>query len=277
MKTPKHCDIDLDKWKYYKDDLRITTNSRWLSTKSDNDIFGNFYIPNRDDIPEIPDSVKSHHGLWIAEIPFQMIYRFTKKNDIVWSIFGGTGIDYDIANHLNRKCIINDLYPKRDFIIKADTKTFNPGREVDMILAHPPYWDIVKYSEDNKDDGSLKSSLKEFLQWWEEILENVDKYLKKDGYFILACGNIYKNSEEIELGELLKYMVLKKGYILKQHIIKDYGETKGKEAKNYNVNYYRQLRGGYGNFYGDNIYILKKSKSKNKIIENLKEILSNKI
>ena len=63
------------------------------------------------------------------------------------------------------------------------------------------------------------------------------------------------------------------GFILKQHIIKDYGETKGSEAKNYNINYYRQLKGGYGNFYGDNIYVLKKTKSKNKLKEVYNEIL----
>lgn len=105
-KTPKHCDIDLNNWRYYKDELLITTNSRWLSTKSDKDIFGNFFIPKRTDIPTIPEEVKDHHGLWISEIPFQMIHRFTKENDTIWSIFGGTGIDYDIATFLNRKCVI---------------------------------------------------------------------------------------------------------------------------------------------------------------------------
>lgn len=47
-------------------------------------------------------------------------------------------------------------------------------------------------------------------------------------------------------------------FICKAHIIKDYGETKGTEGKNYNLNYVRQLRSGYNNFYGDNIFILKR-------------------
>jgi len=271
MKMPKHCDLDLENWRQYIGD--ITTNARWLTTLSDNPIFGHWKIPKRPEIPEPPkEIIQGHHGIWIKEIPYQMIMRFTKKNDIIWSIFGGSGIDYDVATYLGRKCIINDLEPKRDFIVKADTRIFNPGTKVKMVLAHPPYWDIVKYT--NKDnDGSNKQTLKEFLKWWKEVVDNVDKHVEKDGYFILCCGNLYKNSEEIELGELLKYIVLKKGYILKQHIIKDYGETKGKDAKNYNLNYYRQLKGGYGNFYGDNIYIMKKQKSKNKIIEILVNIL----
>lgn len=268
-KTPKHCSLDLNNWKQYIND--ITTNARWISTFNDKPIFGHWLIPNRPELPKIPKEVKSHHGLWISEIPYQMIQRFTKEEETVWSIFGGTGIDYDIAKYLKRKCIINDLDPKREFIQKADSAIFNPGKKVKMILAHPPYWDMVKYT-DNINDGSSKNTLEEFIQWWKEIVQNVDQYLEDDGYFVLACGNLYKNSEEIELGELLKYVVLSNEYTLKQHIIKDYGETKGTEAKNYNLNFYRQLKGGYGNFYGDNIYIMKKHKSKNKIIEIIKNI-----
>ena len=39
----------------------------------------------------------------------------------------------------------------------------------------------------------------------------------------------------------------------------DYGETKGTKVKNHNLNYMRQLRGRYNNFYGDNIFILKRN------------------
>jgi hypothetical protein len=268
MKTPKHCDLDLDNWKDYVGD--ITTNSRWLSNTSDKPLFGNFILPKRD--WDFPAQKITHHGIWIPEIPYQMIHRFTKKNETIWSVFGGTGIDYDVAQSLNRKCVINDIDPKRDFIQKADSRTFDPKEEIKLALLHPPYWDMIKYTDEDE-DGSSKKTLEEFLTWWNEIMENVDKYIIKDGYIVLACGNMYKNSEEIELGEILKNMVLKRGYILKQHIIKDYGETKGTEAKNYNVNYYRQLRGGYGNFYGDNIYILKKVKSKNKITEIMRKFI----
>ena len=268
MKTPKHCDLDIDNWKQYIGD--ITTNSRWISNLNDKPIFGHWVIPKR---TELPKHEVKHHGLWIPEIPYQMLMRFTKEQETVWSIFGGTGIDYDVAKYLNRKCIINDINPKRDFIVEADTRIFDPEETVKMVLAHPPYWDMVKY-EDTEECGSSQLTLEDFLFWWKDIIDNVDQYIEDNGYFILVCGNMYKNSEEIELGEMLKNMVLTKGYILKQHIIKDYGESKGTEAKNYNLNYYRQLRGGYGNFYGDNIYVLKKSKSKNKIVELYRKVLN---
>lgn len=259
--------IDLKNWRYYLDELQVTTNSRWLSNLNDKPIFGNFVIPKRDYLPK-PDS--EHHGIWIAEIPFQMMLRFTNPGDLVWSQFGGSGVDYEVAKLLGRKCIINDLNPKRDYIIKADSKTFQLEQKADLILSHPPYFDIVKYSED-PDDLSNTQDLKTFLEFWDSIVQNSYNNLKDNGFFVFACGNIYKNSEEITLGNLM-CLVAQKYFILKQQIIKDYGETKGSESKNYNVNYYRQLKGYYGNFYGDNIFVMRKQKSKNGILRILKDL-----
>ncbi|MCW1356519.1 hypothetical protein OLQ17_11025, partial [Campylobacter jejuni] len=119
---------------------------------------------------------------------------------------------------------------------------------------------------------SNAKTLRDFLKFWNEILQNSYNNLKNNGFFVFACGNIYKNSEEICLGNLMCLMA-QKYFILKQQIIKDYGETKGAELKNYNINYYRQLKGKYGNFYGDNIFIMRKQKSKNKVNEIIKDFL----
>ncbi|RTJ78365.1 DNA methyltransferase [Campylobacter jejuni] len=260
--------IDLENWRYYLEEMKITTNSRWISTLSEKPIFETFLIPKRDFLPK-PDS--NHHGVWIAEIPFQMIMRYTNPGDVVWFQFGGSGVDYEVCKLLDRKCVINDITPKRDYIVEADSRYYKLEERADLILSHPPYWDIVRYS-DKENDLSNTKTLKEFLQFWDEILKNTFENLKEDGFFVFACGNIYKNSEEVELGNMMCFMA-QKYFMLKQHIIKDYGETKGSEAKNYNVNYYRQLKGKYGNFYGDNIYVMRKQKSKNNVSNILKEML----
>ncbi|HHP0319426.1 TPA: DNA methyltransferase [Campylobacter jejuni] len=219
----------------------------------------------------MPKADPNHHGVWIAEIPFQMIMRFTNPGELIWSQFGGSGVDYEVAKILNRRCVINDLNPKKNYILNADSRNFKLTEEADLILSHPPYWDIIKYSE-NKNDLSNAKTLRDFLKFWNEILQNSYNNLKNNGFFVFACGNIYKNSEEICLGNLMCLMA-QKYFILKQQIIKDYGETKGAELKNYNINYYRQLKGKYGNFYGDNIFIMRKQKSKNKVNEIIKDFL----
>lgn len=95
--------------------------------------------------------------------------------------------------------------------------------------------------------------------WFDSVVKNVNNYVVSGGYIVVICGNIYQDSEEHTLGVWLKDVVRKHGYKCKSHIIKDYGETKGGNQKAYNINYYRQLKNGYNNFYGDNIFILKKN------------------
>lgn len=66
------------------------------------------------------------------------------------------------------------------------------------------------------------------------------------------------DDEEIDFGVLSKDVIRNLGYMCKSYIIKDYGETKGEDGRNYNLNYVRQLKGNYNNFYGENIFILQK-------------------
>ena len=240
-------------------DHKITTNSRWLSSSSPTPSSGTFYIPQRDYLPK---NSNTFHGVWIPEIPYQMLIRFTEENDRVWSVFGGSGVDAKVCEQLNRHCYITDLTPLESYIEQADAAEYKCKEKVRLALVHPPYYNIVKFSHHNQ-DGSNCASLTAYIDWFKGVALNIKDNLQENGHVILCCGNIYLNSEEIELGEILKLIFLRNGFTLKQHIIKDYGETKKGNAQNYNLNYYRQIRGGYGNFYGDNILVLKYQKSKN--------------
>ena len=243
-------DIDLKNWRDYLGD--ITTNALWISNLKSKLIFN---IPKRG---FLPSPANNFHGVFIPEIPYQFIKRFTKKGEIVWDCFGGSGTTKMVADILSRKCIINDIRPTADYIIEADSRYFNPGTTVQLIIMHPPYYNTIKYS-DNDNDGSACRSIAEFLSWFEEVVENVVKYLDKNRFLILVCGNIYYNGEEHTLGVWCKDIIRKFGFKLKSHIIKDYGETKsGFGGNSYHLNFYRQLKYHYNNFYGDNIFVLRK-------------------
>ncbi len=242
--------LNYSDWKKYLGD--ISTDGIWITANLNK---GKFVIPKRDFLPK---NSNEFHGLFIPEIPYQYIKRFTKENEVVWDCFGGSGTTKKVADILKRKCIINDLNPKESFIIEADSKSFNPQTKVQLIFMHPPYHNIINYSN-KKDDGSNFKNIDSFLKWFEEVVENVTKFLEKDRFLILVCGNIYQNGEEHTLGVWCKDIIRKKGFKCKSHIIKDYGETKA-GSKNYNLNYYRQLKGNFNSFYGDNIFILQKIK-----------------
>ena len=246
-------DLDLSKWEQYQDD--ITTDALWLTPYSTRP---KFFIPKRELFDSIPKENKNFHGLFIPEIPYQFIRRFTKPGDVVWDCFAGSGTTHYVAQILNRECICNDLTPTKSFIIQADSRVFNPGKKVQLLIMHPPYWNIIHFSDDLA-DGSNISTFESYLLWFERIVKNAMQFLEVNRFLILVAGNVYHNGEEITLGYSLKEIIRQHGFKLKSHIIKDYGETKGGNGgRSYNLNYYRQLRGNYNNFYGDNIFLLQK-------------------
>lgn len=250
--------IDPKNWRELQDD--ITTDALWISSASTNNK-PMFMIPKRD--WKLANS-SQFHGLFIPEIPYQFIRRFCPANGLVWDCFGGSGTTYRVVNYLNEnfkenyRLKIMDLNPTQDYIEYGDVCTYKLSEQADVIIYHPPYHNIVKYS-DNPLDGSSFNDYKDFLRWVESTADNIVPQIKPKGYLIIVCGNAYIDGEEIDLGVYVKDIFRSRGMICKSHIIKDYGETKGTEGKNYNLNYYRQLRGGYNNFYGDNIFVVKKN------------------
>ena len=249
--------INIKEWRKLQND--ITTDSLWISSTSTNNR-PLFIIPKRNWNLK---NDSNFHGLFIPEIPYQFINRFTKtKDDLIWDPFIGSGTTQKVADYLGYRGIYSDLHPVSTLYKEKDILDYKEESSLGVSLAfcHPPYFNIVKYSEDNR-DGSNKASIELFLDWLEEVAKVYYKHIKVNGYVILVLGNLYLNGEEKTLGVWGKDRFCKDNkFICKAHIIKDYGETKGTEGKNYNLNYVRQLRGGYNNFYGDNIFILKRSK-----------------
>ena len=245
--------IDIKNWRELQDD--ITTDSLWLSTTHTKNR-PLFIMPKRDFLPK---NDSNFHGLFIPEIPYQFIRRFLPQNGLIWDCFGGSGTTYKVAQYLNERCILTDLHPTQNYIIEGDAINYKLDEKADLVFCHPPYHDIVVYSDDPR-DGSNQGSIEKFLDWMELVANNIYDNTKRGSTIILVIGNIYTDGEEKTLGVWAKDRFCKdKKFKCKAHIIKDYGETKGTEGKNYNLNYVRQLRGGYNNFYGDNIFILKRN------------------
>ena len=237
----------------------ITTDGLWVSLPIKTDD-GRFIIPKRDIFNDFDNTL---HGLFIPEIPFQFISRFAKDNGIIWDCFAGNGTTYYVAKKLGceNRIVCNDIYSYKNFIIQGDSRSFNPllytnNQLIDLVFCHPPYFNIIKFGEDSRDLSNL-TYLSQFLIEMEKVAENINRYIKNDGYVILVCGNIWVDNEEIDLGVMIKDIFRRYNFKCKSHIIKDYGETKSRGNK-YNLQYYRNLKNGTNFFYGDNIFMLRK-------------------
>ena len=125
------------------------------------------------------------------------------------------------------------------------------------MLFHPPYMDIVKFT-DNENDLSKISDLKIFVDTFVNVCRNTLQHLAKNRYFALIIGDIYKNSEVIPVSfylmNAIKHNFKTK---LKGIIVKNIEGNKGKLGKN-GIWTYRAMKSDYYIFKHEYIFVFKK-------------------
>ena len=107
-------------------------------------------------------------GNWSPYIPRNILLRYSQEGDLVLDQFAGGGTTLVEAKLLNRDIIgvdVNDVALARCkektkfecenangkvYIRKGDARNldFIPDGSIDLICTHPPYADIIQYSED---------------------------------------------------------------------------------------------------------------------------------
>lgn len=120
-----------------------------------------------------------------GQIPFNIMYWFSKQGDLVLDPMAGSGTTLDAALLLNRKCRAFDLNPQRNDIEKADTTKEIPyNKSADLIFVNPPYWQAVDYGE-----GLSACDLDAFFEGINALAKNCFSHLKENGFFALMMGN----------------------------------------------------------------------------------------
>jgi len=128
--------------------------------------------------------------------------------------------------------------------------------KVQLAIMHPPYWDIIKFSEKENDLSNAKN-LEDFSEGFNKILKNVYKILEKGRYLVIVIGDKYSKGEWIPLGFYLMQEAVKEGFKLKSTIVKNFEETKGKMNQK-ELWRYRALSGDFYIFKHEYIFLLKK-------------------
>ena len=265
VKTNGINDINLNNWKEYDD---IITDSLWILHKRDNSGSHN----------------AKYWGNFIPQIPNQFLRRYTKQNEWVLDPFLGSGTTLIECKRLGRNGIGIELLPDvielannnisseynkfniQTEIINADSTKLDFNNilnklninHVQFLILHPPYWDIIKFSE-NPNDLSNAKSITDFLILLGNVIDNTYDILENNRYMALIIGDKYSNGEWIPLGFYSMNEVLKRNYILKSIIVKNFEDTKGK-MKQKELWRYRALAGGFYVFKHEYIFLFQKSK-----------------
>ncbi|HQC07763.1 MAG TPA: DNA methyltransferase [Candidatus Cloacimonas acidaminovorans] len=263
-KTSKINDINLHRWKEYDD---ILTDSLWLFDKRNTS----------------GAHLGWYWGNFIPQIPHQMMLRYTKKDDWVLDTFLGSGttlieskrlgrngigieLNAEVANkaekliqmEANKYDVISNVIigDSRTIDLKPTLQKYNINK-FQLLIMHPPYHDIIRFSKDDKNDLSNTETTEEFLEMFKAVVNNVTSYLEKGRYLVLVIGDKYSKGEWIPLGFYCMQEVLNSGYLLKSIIVKNFEETRAKRNQQ-ELWRYRALVGGFYVFKHEYIMLFKK-------------------
>ena len=179
-------------------------------------------------------------GNWSPYIPRNIILRYSKENDIVLDQFVGGGTTLVEAKLLNRNIIgvdVNDIAIQRckekvDFeykqsnskviIKKGDARNlfFLENESIDLICTHPPYANIINYSDDLENDLS-RLNIKDFLIQMEKVANESYRVLKKGKFCAILMGDTRQKGNMIPMSFKVMEIFKKTGFTLKEIIIKE--------------------------------------------------------
>lgn len=171
----------------------------------------------------------------------------------------GSGTTLIEAKLLNRNAIGIDINPNAieltkkaiEFEVdaKAEQKVFLgdarslidiADNSIDLIIFHPPYYNIIKYSDKTiKEDLSSISRMEEFFFQLEIIVKELFRVLKPNKYCAVLIGDTRKAQHYIPLSHYLLQKFLINKFLLKEEIIKSqhnckYSQRWSSKASSYN-------------------------------------------
>lgn len=179
-----------------------------------------------------------YRGNWSPYIPRNLLLRYSKPGDWVLDQFAGGGTTLVEAKLLGRNCVGVDVNPaalercqeKCDFpwekagkivIRQGDARelSFLPDASIDFVCTHPPYADIIRYSEDIAEDLS-HCSHDNFLKEMEKVAAESYRVLKKGKFCAILMGDTRKKGCMIPLSFEVMQVFIHAGFTLKELIIK---------------------------------------------------------
>ncbi len=108
------------------------------------------------------------------------------------------------------------------YLYKGDARTldFIKDSSIDLICTHPPYADIIKYSEDIEADLShLK--VKDFLIAMRDVAAESYRVLKKDKFCAVLMGDTRQKGHMIPMSFEVMKLFQSTGFKLKELVIKE--------------------------------------------------------
>jgi len=211
-----------------------------------------------------------------------MMLRYTKRGDWVLDPFAGSGttliecrrmgrngigveLNADVVER-SRRLVEEEPNPRSvsTDIFVGDSRSTDIAAliaksglySVQLIILHPPYSDIIRFSDEEADLSVCKDT-EEFLAMFGRVLDNVLPVLERGRYCALVAGDKYHKGQWIPLGFYCMNEVLRRGLLLKSTIVKNFEDTRAKRDQK-QLWRYRALVGGFYIFKHEYVFVFQK-------------------
>ena len=203
------------------------------------------FVLQKDSIWRFPDRGDwathkgDYRGNWSPYVPRNLILRYSNIGDLILDPFVGSGTTLIEAKLLCRDAIGVDINPYALRIAKARTRFIHAGADgkvyikqgdakdmffipeasIDLACVHPPYADIIKYSEDIEGDIS-NLAIPDFIDSMGAVAEELYRVLKVKKICAILVGDVRKKGEVVPVGFQTLSKFLAAGFSLKEIVIK---------------------------------------------------------
>ena len=181
-----------------------------------------------------------YRGNWAPEVVRNLLLRYSKEGDTLLDPMIGGGTTAIECKLLDRNLIGYDINPKAINLTKEllnfksqyspkinielnDCRDLSNIKDetIDFILTHPPYADIIKYSDKQiEEDLSNIHDLDIFCNEIEKVAKELYRVLKKDKFCAILIGDTRRKKMYQPLSFMVMQRFLKVGFLLKEDIIK---------------------------------------------------------
>ncbi len=109
-------------------------------------------------------------------------------------------------------------------VYNGDARNLNEidDESIDLIATHPPYFNIIKYSGEKKEEGDLSKTrkLEIYLLWISKIAEESYRVLKPGKYCGILIGDTRIHKHYVPISHYVLQVFLDAGFILKEEVVK---------------------------------------------------------
>lgn len=243
-------DLNLSRWREYED---LWTDSLWM-------------IPSR---ARGDGHALEYHGNFVPQIATQALRRFSRPDDVVLDLFLGSGTTAVEAARLGRRCLGVELRP--ELVEQARSRHPDPERarfvcgdsaageteaavraelaawgkeHADLLLLHPPYADIIRFSE-REECLSNAGSTERFLERFRQVARRGHDLLRRGRYAVLVIGDKYTGGELVPLGFRCMAAMNEVGFRTRSIVVKNIEGNEQGKGRTRNLWRYRALKDGF--------------------------------